>query len=65
MLYVGAGLLPELDEYLATFNFKRVITNMTQYGWGDALYIKNYVRPININDIYSMNYMNYMNTSDN
>ncbi len=60
MLYEGAGLLPELDEYLATFNFTRVITNMTQHGWGDALYIKNYVIPavINMNDIDTMNYMN-------
>jgi len=60
MLYEGAGLLPELDEYLATFNFKRVITNMTQHGWGDALYIKNYAIPavINMNDIDTMNYMN-------
>ena len=65
MLYEGAGLLPELDEYLATFNFKRVITNMTRHGWGDALYIKNYVIPaspsgpiINMNDIDTMNYMN-------
>jgi len=66
MLYEGAALVPELDEYLATFNFKRVITNMTQHGWGDALYIKNYVSPtgpvasnlINMNDINSMNYMN-------
>ena len=59
MLYEGAGLLPELDEYLATFNFKRVITNMTQHGWGDALYIKNYVSPdIHMNDIDTMNYMN-------
>ena len=59
MLYEGAGLLPELDEYLATFNFTRVITNMTQHGWGDALYIKNYVSPdIHMNDIDTMNYMN-------
>ena len=54
MLYEGAVLLPELDEYLASFNFKRVITNMTRHGWGDALYIKNY---ISMNDICSMNYM--------
>jgi FkbM family methyltransferase len=54
MLYEGAVLLPELDEYLASFNFKRVITNMTRHGWGDALYIKNY---ISMNDIRSMNYM--------
>ena len=59
MLYECAGLLPELDEYLATFNFTRVITNMTQHGWGDALYIKNYVSPdIHMNDIDTMNYMN-------
>ena len=68
MLYEGTWLLPELDEYLATFNFKRVITNMTRHGWGDALYIKNYVSPaspasptspvINMNDIDTMNYMN-------
>ena len=60
MLYEVTGLLPELDEYLATFNFKRVITNMTQHGWGDALYIKNYAIPavINMNDIDTMNYMN-------
>ena len=60
MLYEGTGLLLELDEYLATFNFKRVITNMTPHGWGDALYIKNYVIPavINMNDIDTMNYMN-------
>ena len=60
MLYEGTWLLPELDEYLATFNFKRVITNMTQHGWGDALYIKYYVIPavINMNDIDTMNYMN-------
>jgi len=63
MLYEGAALLPELDEYLAAFNFKRVITNMTRHGWGDALYIKNYACPaipaiININDIDTMNYMN-------
>jgi FkbM family methyltransferase len=55
MLYEGAVLLPELDEYLASFNFKRVITNMTRHGWGDALYIKNY---ISMNDIGAMNYMN-------
>lgn len=65
MLYEGAALLPELDEYLGLFNFKRVITNMTRHGWGDALYIKNYVNysnnimmnDIQMNDIDSANYM--------
>lgn len=38
-LYKGCGLLPEIDDFLATYHFKRVLTNMTQHGWGDALYI--------------------------
>jgi len=38
-LYKDCGLMPEIDEFLATYHFKRVLTNMTQYGWGDALYI--------------------------
>ena len=42
MLYEGTGLMTELDEYLATFNFKRVMTIMTQHGNGESLYIKNY-----------------------
>jgi FkbM family methyltransferase len=39
-LYEGCALLPELDDYLSKFNFKRVITEMTPYGWGDAFYVK-------------------------
>lgn len=39
-VYKGACLVGELDTYLATFGFKRVMTNMTQYMWGDALYVK-------------------------
>jgi FkbM family methyltransferase len=38
-LYKGCGLMTEIDDFLATYHFKRVITNITQYGWGDALYI--------------------------
>jgi FkbM family methyltransferase len=38
-LYKGCGLLPEIDAFLDTYHFKRVLTYMTQYGWGDALYI--------------------------
>lgn len=40
-LYENCALLPELDEFLLSYNFKRVATHMTNYGWGDALYIKN------------------------
>ena len=40
-LYINCGLIQEIDEFLSKYNFKRVITHMTQYGWGDALYILN------------------------
>jgi len=39
-LYKGCGLIGEIDSFLATYGFKRVLTYMTQHGWGDALYIK-------------------------
>jgi len=38
-LYKGCGLITEIDEFLAKYNFKRVLTNMTIHAWGDALYI--------------------------
>ena len=38
-LYKNCGLIDEIDVFLAQHNFKRVLTNMTQHGWGDALYI--------------------------
>ena len=38
-LYKNCGLITEIDTFLSTYNFKRVLTNMTPYGWGDALYI--------------------------
>lgn len=40
-LYKGCGLIEEIDAFLSNYKFKRVITNMTKYGWGDALYIVN------------------------
>lgn len=40
-LYENCALLPELDDFLSNYNFKRVVTHITEYGWGDALYIKN------------------------
>jgi hypothetical protein len=39
-VYRGGALMDELDEFLSKYKFKRVITKMTEYGWGDALYIK-------------------------
>lgn len=39
-LYKQCGLIPEIDAFLAGHGFKRVETNMTRHGWGDALYIR-------------------------
>ena len=38
-LYKNCGLITEIDTFLFKFNFKRVLTNITPHGWGDALYI--------------------------
>jgi FkbM family methyltransferase len=38
-LYKNCGLINEIDTFLSEYNFKRVLTNMTIHGWGDALYI--------------------------
>jgi len=38
-LYKDCGLITEIDTFLLQYNFKRVLTNITQHGWGDALYI--------------------------
>jgi len=40
-LYKNCGLIKEIDDFLSIYNFKRVLTSMTQQGWGDALYILN------------------------
>ena len=40
-LYKGGALLPQLDEFLSTQGFKRVLTEMTVHKWGDAIYIRN------------------------
>jgi hypothetical protein len=39
-LYKGCALIDEIDNYLSSFGFSREITEMTQHGWGDAIYIK-------------------------
>ena len=38
-LYKNCGLITEIDSFLSKHNFKRVLTNITVHGWGDALYI--------------------------
>jgi FkbM family methyltransferase len=39
-LYKNCALINEIDDYLSQFNFIRVETKITEYEWGDALYIK-------------------------
>jgi hypothetical protein len=38
-LYKNCPLVTDIDTFLSQYNFKRVLTNITQHGWGDALYI--------------------------
>ena len=38
-LYKGCGQIDEIDTFLASYKFKRVLTKMTSHGWGDALYV--------------------------
>jgi FkbM family methyltransferase len=40
-LYINGALIQEIDDFLSKYNFKRVLTTMTEHGWGDALYILN------------------------
>lgn len=40
-LYKDCALIDHLDEFLKTYGFDRKYTKMTEYGWGDALYVKN------------------------
>jgi FkbM family methyltransferase len=38
-LYNHGALINEIDDFLSRYNFKRVLTKMTEHGWGDALYV--------------------------
>ncbi len=39
-LYKGCGQLHDMDPFLASLGFRRVLTRMTSHGWGDALYLR-------------------------
>lgn len=39
-LYKNCCLVGEIDTYLLKYGFKRSVTKMTPYKWGDALYVK-------------------------
>lgn len=39
-IYKNCCLINEIDDYLSSFNFSRAETCLTQFEWGDALYVK-------------------------
>lgn len=39
-VYKGCALMDEIDAFLKTRGFERVETNITEFGWGDALYVR-------------------------
>jgi len=39
-VYEGNSLLTDVDDYLLSYNFIRILTKITKANWGDALYIK-------------------------
>ena len=39
-LYKDCALIDDLDQFLSQFGFTREKTKMTEYGWGDAIYVK-------------------------
>lgn len=39
-VYKNCHLINDIDLFLAKYNFKRVATVTTPYGWGDAFYVK-------------------------
>jgi len=39
-LYKNCALVNEIDSFLEQYNFKRVETQISEYGWGDAFYIR-------------------------
>ena len=48
-VYINCSQIKELDKFLSNFNFKRVGTYKTNKGWGDAIYVKNFIL---LNQIY-------------
>ena len=39
-VYIGSPNISEIDNFLLNFNFHRVGTIKTKFGWGDAIYAK-------------------------
>ena len=39
-VYVGCALMGQLDAFLLPYGLERVVTLMTPWGWGDAVFVK-------------------------
>ena len=39
-VYKGCGRMDDIDAFLKPHGFVRIKTEMTEYGWGDAMYVK-------------------------
>jgi hypothetical protein len=39
-IYEGCPMVSNIDEYLSSFNFKRVLTEISEFKWGYALYVR-------------------------
>jgi hypothetical protein len=39
-VYKNCGILSEMDAFLQQFGFTRILTELTPYQWGDAIYLK-------------------------
>lgn len=39
-LYKNCGLIGDIDNFFSDYNFKRVFTKILEYGWGEAVYIR-------------------------
>ena len=39
-VYKGCATMDQIDAFLAPLKFRRVETKITEYGWGDALYLR-------------------------
>lgn len=62
-VYKGCDNISDIDEYLYEYDFIRVLTSMTNEGWGDAMYIKReYIK----NDInYNISFVAQGRTGNN
>ena len=51
-VYKGSPNISDIDKFLLNFNFQRVGTIKTKYGWGDAIYAKERISFLRIYYLY-------------